>query len=238
MKKHKSEISEIVKLLDAMTPACSTPSQSRSERKAEQIANWIMGCAAGTFVILCGFSVWYKFIGELSGSAKVVALFFGIASMLLPIISLLVNIVVGLWAIFNFRKNQLRRFLLEIENDNAHVCVLMSESRGELEQVQKLIQLKSTRIRNRIGIFFGGSDKIALLSLAGVGWLALKELFSKEVTPILSIGGSFTGYGLLQYVLAFLAGLAFGAVLMNFQLQRYVYQLELLDLAISQKSKQ
>ena len=53
----------------------------------------------------------------------------------------------------------------------------MSESRDTLEQVQKLIQLKATRIRNRMGLFVGGPDKIALLSLAGVGWLALKELF-------------------------------------------------------------
>ncbi|MBC3873488.1 hypothetical protein [Undibacterium flavidum] len=237
MKKHKSDISEIVHLLDAMTPAGSATTQSRSERKAEQIANWIMGCAAITFVILCVFSVWHKFIGGLSEQAKFVALGFGIASMLLPVMSWLVNIVVSLWTILNFRKNQLRRFLVEIDNDNQHVDVLMSKSREELELVQKFIQLKSTRIKNRIGLFFGSPDKVALLSLAGVGWLALKELFSKDATVILSIGGGLAGYGFLQYVMAFFAGIAFGAVLMNFQLQRYVYQLELLDLVISQKAK-
>ena len=113
MKKNKSEILEVVALLDSMTPVGSTASQSQSEKKVKRIANWIMGCGAGTFVILCAFSLWHKFIGELSERGKLIALFFGIASMLLPIASWLVTIAADLWSILNFRKNQLRRFLLE-----------------------------------------------------------------------------------------------------------------------------
>lgn len=241
MKKTKFEIIEIVKQLDAMTPAGSAKSQSQGERRAEKIANWIMGFAAGTFIILCAFSAWHKFIGELSVTAKSIALLFGAASMVLPVVSWLVNIASSLWSALNFRKNQLNRFLIELENDNQHVSSLMSASKDKLEQVQKLIQLKATRIRNRIGLFVGGPDKIALFSLAGVGWLALKELSSNEVSSMangmFSVVGSFTSYGFLQYAMAFLTGIAFGAVLMNLQLQRYVYQLELLDLAISRKPK-
>ena len=232
---------ELVKQLDNMRPPSVAKITSHGRQRAERIAKWIMGLAGVTFAVLGTFAAWHKFVSELSGTAKTIALVFGTLSMALPLLSILVSIASDFWEFLNFNKNQLHRYLVELENDEAHVSALMSESKDDLERTQKLIQLKATRIRNRLGMFIGGPDKIALFSLAGIGWAVLKELSSKDSSAFAAgpflFGVHMDVYTLLQYAAALFTGMAFGAVMMSYQLRRYVYQLELLDLAISRKPK-
>ena len=217
--------------------------KSQPERKAETASKAIMLAGVVTFLLLCALASWHKFISPLPDSARNLTLWLCVLSMGLPLLSMLLDIAVLAAGVLKFKERQLTRFLSEIGHDESHVNALVSAPKKELEIVKRLLELKVTRIRNRLVLFVGGPDKVALFSLAATGWAVYKALTTKE-SLLVAIKGPFSTegtldvYGILQYILAFLTGIALGAVMTNIQLQRYIYQLELLDLVISRKEKQ
>jgi len=72
------------------------------------------------------------------------------------------------------------------------------------------------------------------------GWIAYRELSGNsglKITAGLLWANGDVIAGIVQFGFAFLAGIALGAVILNVQHQRYAYQFELLELAISKKSR-
>jgi TRAP-type C4-dicarboxylate transport system permease small subunit len=234
-----SEVINIIEKLHGMRTVKAKMTESPIERLSTKGANWMLVFAAILLAILGGLGLWHSNVRPLNEHEKVIAIQLGCIAIILPVISILLNLVTGLWILVKFQKKSLQYFLIEIENDQSHVCELAVFPKKDLEDAKKIIQLKIIRIKNRLGIFLGAPDKVALFSLAAMGWSVIKEFSSKEIRSetisILQFGSSLNN--LLHYMAAFFAGIAIGAVLLNRQMQRYVYQSELLDITISRKEE-
>jgi len=239
LKTNITKVSKIIEKLHEMRPYKGKAAETSMEQWSIKIANWLL-IASVVLMVILGALAWRHNSGHpLDGTEKEVALGLSCIALILPMLSVLINIASGIWVLVKHQKKSLSYFLKEIENDEIHVSDLVVFPKADLENANRILQFKITRIKNRIGIFFGAPDKVALISLAAMGWSFFKEFNSRqtqsEITNVLQIGASLNN--LLQYVAAFFAGLAIGAILLNRQMQRYIYQSELLEMAISRKEE-
>jgi hypothetical protein len=229
----------VLQALHQMPPIGSKQTQKPFDRRAGRASLWLMLSAAALFFVLCILAAWHIWLSPLEGIWRSIALLSGLGAMVLPFLSMVIEVLSALVIIIRFKRDSLDYLLLNIQHDSNHIERLMSFDKGALESAQIWLQLQTTRIRNRIGIFFGSPDKIAVFSLAGMGWVVWKEFSAQQGSGLskqamVDWGGL---HNLFIYGVSLLAGLALGAVLMNYRLQRYTYQLELLALTIARKSK-
>lgn len=228
-------IPHIITALHAMQPVTASQTKSNVQRHSEKAVNWTLYTGGAAFFVLLGFAAAKMAGAALPDWAIDIALVSGVAAMILPFISLAIGIGASFWSVITFQKESLRSFLIEITHDDAHMDSLLAFQKKELIEVKALLELKINRIKNRLGMFVGGPEKVALFSLAAMGWSTFKEFSSLDRNPpnIPLLGTNL--YDILWYTAAFLTGIALGAVMMNRQRQHYLYQVEILDMAIAKK---
>lgn len=95
-----------------------------------------------------------------------------------------------------------------------------------LQAVDKWLSLKIDRMKMRIGIFLGGSDKVAFFALAGTAWSIWHNLPNGDWSWEKRI---------YLYGMGMLAGLAIGGMLMNWLIKKLTYQRDLLALVLQYK---
>lgn len=236
---NKTQASQIIAKLHEMHPYRGNAAETPTEQWSAKIANWMLIISVVLMAILGAFALWHNYVQLLDGTGKEIAIILSCIALILPMLSILLNIASGIWILVKLQKKSISYFINEIDNDELHVSELLVFPKKDLENAKRILQFKITRIKNRIGMFFGAPDKVALISLAAMGWSFFKELNSKnapsEVLNVMHIGATLNN--LLQYVAAFFAGLAIGAILLNRQMQRHIYQSELLEMAISRKEE-
>lgn len=203
------------------------------ERAAEKyetmlwkILVYTVAAAALVFLITSAF--------DLSATTVIARQIALIACMLSGIALMLFDGAMGAYGMTKAKDDLLSAFLSQVDHDLKHVSVLAAYDTDTLESARVFLQLKCTRMKNRMGLLLGGPDKAALSSLLGLGVLCYqfiyKDLGFKVLTDFMH---GQIGFPLLFIVLiAALCGAAIGAVFMNFQLHRYVYQIELVELAL------
>lgn len=196
---------------------------TRFDRIFARAANWLRWSGFGLFLGILAFAAWVKVRGPLHGGWLTAALALCLASMALAMLSIVVDAIPNLVTIVRFRKVARRRLLLEIDHDLKHTQTLVTFERRLIEKTDKLLSIKIERLKGHIGLALGGADKIALFSLAGMGWAALQEIHQ------IGLGWR---HDALIYGLAFMGGLAIGGVLLNDVIRRYSYQRDLLTLAL------
>ncbi len=229
----------VLQALHEMPPVGPKQTQTPFIRRTEKVTSWLIWSATALFIVLCILAAWHKWLSPLVGIWRSIALLSGIGAMILPFLSMTAQIISALAIIFRFNRDSLDSLLLTIQHDGDYVNQLMAFDAETLESAQTWLQLQATRIKNRINILFGNPERTAFFSLAGMGWAVWKEFSAQQGTTISKqvIAGWEGMHDVFIYGTCLLAGLALGAVFMNFRLQRYSYQLELLALTISQKSK-
>jgi hypothetical protein len=176
------------------------------------------------FIVLLLLAVLSKFYTLSSGFIQL-AILCGLGAIIVPILSFIVDIIPTLITLRNLHNDAFRCLLLEIHHDNDHVSRLKKFDKQNLELAQQWLTIKIERLKNRIGLFLGGSDKIALLALVGMGWAAVKEFPTSDTT---------WRHDAFLYGSAFILGLSLGGILLNILIQRYLYQKDLLALSLSQ----
>ena len=225
MKANSNELARILEVLDMMKPLAPDAMLTAFDRLIARITFWLRWIGVGLFLVLVAFAAWVRFAGPLHGPWLKAAFWIGIASMGLSMLSIVVDAVPSAVTLLRFQKNAHRRMLLEVEHDSRNATQLVAFGKKLLERTDKLLAIKINRLKEHLGFFLGGADKIAIFALAGMGWTALKE--------IQSIGVGWR-YDVFVYGLAFMGGLAFGGVLLNVVVRRYNYQRDLLALALDQ----
>lgn len=235
----KPEAAKVIYTLHSMLPVKSRLNESKVEYWCMRISTYMLVIATLMLVVLgCGV-LWNNYVRLLGDIEKAVMLYVAVVALTLPIFSLILSIVSNAWTLVSFQKDSLIYFMKEIENDQKHVTELCSFAKTDLDDALKIIRLKIVRIKNKVGFFIGAPDKVALFSLAAMGWAVIKEFSNKEkgvqILSVSQLGFSLTT--LLQYAAAFFTGIALGAILLNRHLQRYIYQSELLEMAISIKEQ-
>jgi len=146
----------------------------------------------------------------------------------LALLSQLAEIARSVYDLSHFKKDAFDSLRKTFEHDVRNAESLDAFALADLEFVDKWLALRIDRMKLRLGMFLGGSDKVAVFALAGTGWTAWHTLRA---------GGTSWEDKLYMYGLAFLAGLALGGVLMNSVIKKLSYQRDLLALAIARKEQ-
>lgn len=152
-----------------------------------------------------------------------------ILMMLSGIFTLLVEPVLMLLGISQWRKMTLTRFLKEVQEDEGRVAVLGHYKENELLYAEFQLMKKITANENRVKVFFG--EKTAVFALLAFSVPFMKELFGWNVSfSVFSWGDGFTGHAdiLLGFVWALIFGMSLGAIALKLVTERYKYQLSLL----------
>lgn len=227
----------VLEKLDKMTPLKNDQTLSPMNLRIRKLQMLLVWGLTVLFIGICMMVAWHMWGSPLRGGWLITAKILIIVLIVLSVSLQLTEIINGLMTMKNFNKDALKYFIGEIRHDTASVGKLIQFDRNCLELAQQWLELKAQRIKNRIGIFVGNSDKVAVFSVIGLGWAAWKELSPQA--GVNALMGIFTDPSLpstiVVFGLALLLGIALGSLVLSYQLGRYTYQLELLALALKNK---
>ena len=191
-----------------------------------KVLAYTVAAAALVFLITSAF--------DLSATMVIARQIALIACMLSGIALMLFDIATGVYGMTRAKDDLLSALLSQVDHDLKRVGVLAAYDTETLESARIFLQLKCARMRNRMGLLLGGPDKATLSSLVALGVLCYQFIYKELGLKLLAdFMHGLIGFPLVFIVLvAAICGAAIGAVVMNFQLHRYLYQLELIELAL------
>lgn len=217
---------DLLERLENMTPLGPAEARTWFEERVLQLTNvlrWV-GCSLFVLLVITAgvVMVWpqarsHQWIVVFAQVLGLVSTLCALAWIVLDTIPVFVSLVLA-------RQYSARRQTLAAAHDLDHVQALLSENAKVLQLAGKWLETEIARINARIGAFSGSPDKLAFISLAGLGWSAWKE------TYVLASGWLATT---VQFGLAFLCGGAIGCLFLRERLTRLAYQRDLLNLATS-----
>lgn len=217
----------LLKYLTEMKPL--NPEQSRSwfEAKVLRVTNALRWVGGGMFLLMLLFVapvlVWPGL--RASQELALVVRTVGLLSTLCAMLWLILDMLPGIATLVFARKCAIRRQMLDAEQDLTHVESLAQEGLATLQFAKQWISIEMDRVNARLAMMFGSPDKVAMVSLAALGWNAWKESHALGADWISTLA---------QFVLAFLGGAAIGALFARDRLAQLAYQRDLLSMAISQ----
>jgi hypothetical protein len=222
-------VKDVFDALERMTPFVTKPIKSRFEAFCEWVSICLLGLSGLTFVCLCAFAIYTRFAQPLSEIWRLVALATAVLTQLLAVLAIVAQSVPGLAIPLFFRKHAFRRLKGEFDHDAANARVLARFKRGALLKAEQYLSTIIERRKLFMGALIGNPEAVAVLSLGTMAWSAYKELAQKLDTPVAVA---------LHFGVAFLAGLAVGAMLLNRVLRRYAYHRDLLKLALTTQQEE
>lgn len=228
------EIKPLLVQLNQLDPLPAKNRDNRLESLTRRGYKYMIAITGILFLVLIILAVWHK-TSPFSDLGREIAIWIALLTMFVPTVYIFVDSCIGLISIFKFKSRSFDWLILEIEHDKKAIDSISEYKKETLLEVQDWLQLKCSRLSSRISTFIGSSDKFAVFSLIGLGWSVWKEL-SKTPSISLSLTNGDIVQTLLLYGTAFLTGIALGAMIVNYQIQRYKYQLELLEFALKQKN--
>ncbi len=227
----KNDAIEFFVRLEEMKPLPHAEARSWLETKIMKLTSvlrWIAGTLFLFLVFVAGLiTIWPETrIPAVLVAAQIV----GLLSILCALAGLVLEVLPAIVTVALADKYAQRRQVLAVKHDLGHVETLLRESSTVMEIAGRWLDAEIKRINARLGLFAGSPDKLAFMSLAGLGWSAWKE-----TGAIVSSSGWFGTS--VQFGLAFLCGGAIGGLLLRDRLTRLAYHRELLDMALSQQKK-
>jgi hypothetical protein len=214
----------VLTALNEMRPHTPPQMQTSFETRSRRLANLLLAASGLAFACLAGFALYTAFGQPLTGWPRLSALTVGVVSQVLALVALVVQIAPAMVNAVFFRKYAFHRLICEFERDFEYAGRITRYNRSALEQADQYLSFITERRRLFLGAVIGSPEKVALFSLAAMGWSVYKEVPS---------GVSNWVYIAIQYGLALLGGLAFGSLLVNSVLRRYAYQRDILALALT-----
>lgn len=204
-----------------------TPLENRM-RKVGEGALWLSGALMVLTVLLVAPAFFVDGLKSVRSYGNAVMILAGL-SMLVPTVWMTVDVLVGMWSMLKLGSRLARQELAEAQHDFAHVSLLMDEEDEFLAECAGWLDIKMGRIHARIALFFGSLDKLALFSLAGLGWSAWSVFKDNQVANWQAM--------LVQWGLALLGGLALAGLALRQRVLRLAYYRELLTLVKARKDR-
>lgn len=235
MMQRNDDVAELLIELNVFEPLNYKQTKRSFESICDKAKKWLMIASAILFGIVLFLVLIQKFVVELPYTIKWIALLMICAVVLFPTITLLIDIGLGALQLARFKTETFRTLLLEIKHDKYNADAITKYEKKVLKEVKDWLEMKCSRIKARVGIFFGGSEKIALISLAGFGWITFKEVFHGKIPDSLPSASDDPVQFTILTVVAFFTGLSVGAMLLNQQMRRYLYHIEVIEMALKKK---
>jgi hypothetical protein len=180
--------------------------------------------------LLAGVAIfaWFRYgIGSVGPSLDWLLLFFGLGVM--PLLGVVSFVCIVTAEVLDFREMQERQgqnWASAYEKDASHAESLSKFPADALRLADAWFEQKIKRLERRQIRFFGGNDKLALLTLLAAGWASWKEIRSL-------LQGGEPPWFLLG--LALLGGMLLGGLMLSRQWERMGYLRDLLAMAIKRK---
>lgn len=183
---------------------------------------WIAGGCFLLIIILAVLVAWIEPSSSIGRTAATTVFAVLVVAVLLWSIfdALPVVITLSLFDTYSYRMRQ-----LEVAHDIHQASELQRFGISSLRFADKLLSLRIERMKLRLGVYVGGSDKVAVFGLvAGAG--AIWHNFPRN------------GWDWEQYLYLFfgalVGGMAAGGMLVNSSIKKLSYQRDLLAIAIHQ----
>lgn len=196
--------------------------------RIDLLSRWVLALALILFVAMLvpaafiyfgmASSWWVKFSGQVLG---ILSMLFGLGCMVLHTAS-------GVISLFRISRDFEQDLLAQKDHDIKLARKVMKYTEGSVRYCRKVLETKLKRIESRMADFFGGGDKVALLSLAGMGWALYKE--GADIEKLLAGWPSAFSYAFYG-ALAFLFGMCIGAIAVKAVSRKCHYALEILELS-------
>lgn len=228
------EIKSLLEQLNQLEPLPAKNRETYLESLTRRGYKYMIAITGVLFLILVILAIWHKVL-PFTDQGREIAKWFALLTIFIPAIYIIIDIGIGLVSIFKFKSRSFDWLILEIDHDKKAIESLIKYKKETLLEAQDWLQLKCSRLSSRISTFIGNSDKYAVFSLIGLGWSVWKEL-SKVPSISFSLSNGDIVQTLLLYGTAFLTGIALGSMVINYQIQRYKYQIELIEFALKQKN--
>ncbi|MDQ1920893.1 hypothetical protein [Massilia pseudoviolaceinigra] len=185
----------------------------------------------GIFLLFFG---WDKFVSPLRGIPREVGAVFGLGVILSEVVILIALVAETLCSFIALRESLLRNFISDLKWDLAHSRRLDRFNKKDLKRAQEFVELRANRARERIKMFIGGTDKLALVVLLAGGWAVFKEVPWRASFFLADWADpAHLPSAVLFLLFVFAISMIAGAFILNVQVQRYAYQLEVLKLQLS-----
>lgn len=192
------------------------------ERMMRSISKGLRWLAIGCFPILIIAVLLVHQNPERFGRFLFLVQVFGFLQVGLALMWMIADIVPVVISIVRPDSYAFERRKREIRHDLSQAQSLTVFHSTALELTDKWLALKIDRMKLRIGIYLGGSDKIAVFALVGAGWSVANNL-PRSIS-------SWQGQAYLLG-LATLVGLAVGGMMVNGVIKQLSYQRDLLAIA-------
>jgi hypothetical protein len=209
-----------------MKPLESKECRSWLEVKILSITNALRWIGGSLFLALCvvGIVIRFASAGSLSIVWLHVAEALSVGSMMCALAWLLLDTVPAFVILILFKKYMFGQRQHEANHDLLHVEKLILMDKIVLRQAETWLSIKTDRIKNRMTVFFGGPEKLAIFALAGLGWLVWKEFPTHYEKWTLDA---------LQIAMMLLGGAAIGGLFSLADMRNISYQRELLTMALA-----
>ncbi|HEU4776186.1 MAG TPA: hypothetical protein VFS95_05130 [Telluria sp.] len=226
---------QIIIALDGMRPPPYLNLKTPFEVATGKFRKWAYWTASFLLVLMGALALWHQFV-PLPAELKLTGQVLGLLAMIFPISAMVLEMLAMFFSMFSMNRILFRNFVAQIESDERHAETLNAFPEMELKRAKAALELKIARTRNKIGLFAGSPDKLAMFALAAVGWTVFTS-FSGKFQETLVKGLAVTNLTdfFVIIVLALIVGLTLGAVSSHVHMQRYVYQLELVNLALANR---
>ncbi|MGF6766235.1 hypothetical protein P3T24_006581 [Paraburkholderia sp. GAS33] len=237
------KINELLGYLYTCKPYRPSTNKNSTQRIADFASKWFLRVSLAAFFVLCVVALVNKFWFRPPDIVLETALVCYIVSMILIVLSML-SVIISEIASFWERKQRgrLGKTKLsatieltdaEIETDESHVEKLAAYDGPLLTYAQRYLQLKVTRMDRRISFFFG--EKVALVSL-----FIFASTQLKAAGGMTAVTGAFEHWSapahyldtFLLATLALGAGIVLGSLLLKVRQRSYLYQLDLIEMAL------
>jgi hypothetical protein len=175
--------------------------------------------------LLCILALSVKLAHSTNGVWLTVALVLASAQSLAAFASIILDMVPSIAFLFMFRSYMFRLGQLEMAHDFAHAQDLRQFDLASLKLAEHWLGVRIDRMKSRLVFGVGGSDKVALLTMAAGAWTMWNNFPTAQMEWVQQayLMGS-----------ALLGGLAIGAMFANALIKHWSYQKELLAIAIFQ----
>jgi len=217
-------------VLDALhnkKPLPVEETEGRLEKMFKKPVRYLLACTVLSYLILglLAAAVW---LFDLSAKSWLnVALFLFVVSVSTALLWIAADTFPTLVGIFFYRDEFHRTRKLTVIHDLRQAKELHGFDIAALKLTDQWLSLRIERMRVHLGLFFGGSDKVAVLGLVLGGWGIWTNFPSNGLT--------LEQFGYMVFS-AFIGGIGLGGLLANVVIKELAYQRDLLSLALSTAS--
>ena len=230
------QVCEALVVLDELTPVDHSKDKTPLEVQADRWSNSSLYASGAGLVVLAALAGVDHAFG-LPTAWKHGALILVLLVVTLPQIALMAKIVPSFWTLLRFRESAAKMRLSALRHDIEAAQKLYRFPAAVLQILDSWLEQHNARQQARLAMLFGGSDKIALLSITVFG-LTLGRQFAgafddaQKMIPGLSANAWHSiSFGCIL-VLAGITGLSIGGVALAQVVRRTAYQRDLLRLAL------